>query len=280
MGRSRAFRALAACVLLAVPGACAGPSTDPPDGVSVSLQQWRTDPVQHTLQVAVRNQSSAQVHFADVQLITDSFRTLPPQRVDSTLARTPRTDFEIAYGRARCRPDGLPEVARATVVAHVRVGDEPMREVRFPIRHPDPLLAELLQTECTAHLIRRSADIGFGDRWRRSGGAMLGELVVHRTGGGKVVTVQEIGNTTHFRVRQSRPATPAGVLTAGQAELRLPVRVTPSRCDPHAFADAKQGFLFPVWVALDDAEPQYMRFTPPKPLQKRMLDFAREACGL
>lgn len=266
--------------LSAMIAGCGNSTDSPPDGVSMTLQQWRTDPAQHTLQIAVRNESQTPVHFADVQLVTGSFEVLPPHRVGSTLRRTPRTDFEISYGRARCPKDRLPEVAPAEVIAHLRVGDESLHEVRFPLQHPNPMLVKLLEQECTAFLVRQSADFAFGGDWKRAGDELHGSLVVTRTGGQKPVTLQEIGDTTHYRVHPRKPGRPVAVLAPDRAELRIPIKLYPSRCDPHAFADAKQAFLFPVWVAVGDGDAQYLRFTPPKAMQSELLTFARDACGL
>lgn len=246
----------------------------------MSLGQWRTDPAQHTLQIAVRNQSAQRVRFADVQLVTESFEVLPPQRVGSTLGRTLRTDFEVPYGRARCGPDEMSEVSPATVVAHVQVNDEPVREVRFAVPHPDQLLSELFGAECAEHVVRRSVDFAFDDELARRNGSLRGTLVVTRTGGREPVSLDEIGHTTHFRVYPTKAGRPVAVLAPGESELRIPIEVRPSRCDPHAFADAKQAFLFPVWVAVGNAEARYLRFTPPSALRAELFAFAREACGL
>ncbi|WP_345401520.1 hypothetical protein [Nonomuraea salmonea] len=110
----------------------------PPPGVTVSLAQYRSDEPVHVLQVAVRNIHETPVYFADVQLVTASFKTLPPQRADATIRKTARTDLPLTYGPANCLPTGLPEVAPATVIARVSTGDRPPRAVAFPVPHPDP----------------------------------------------------------------------------------------------------------------------------------------------
>lgn len=273
------MRLASGMVLLFMLVAC-GPDTAAPEGVSVSLQQYRSDEAAHTLRVAVRNDSTVPVHFADVQLITDSFEVLPPRPVGSTLGHTPRTDLRIPYGKARCTPESIPEVAPATVVAHLRVGDEPMREARFELPHPDPLLDKLLSAECGAYLVTRVAEFTFGDSWSRRGDVLRGTVIVTRRAGDEAVTVEELGSTTNYTVRPLRGVTPVAELQAGESLLEIPVEVGPSRCDPHAFAETKKGYLFPVWASVVPGERRHLTFTVPARTRSMLVTFARDVCGL
>lgn len=271
--------ALAAVTALSVVAGCAAETT-PPDGISVTVEQWRGSEVLHQLEIAVHNDTGKPVYVADVQLVTDSFEVLPPKRVGRELRPSPRIDLRIPYGKARCRPDRVPEVSPATVIAHMRAGDEDLREVRFELPHPDPLLAKLLRAECEEYLVRQTADFRFVDGWKQSDGWLLGTLVVSRRGGDRPVTVHAIGGSTHYFVRPERQREPVTVLTEAAAEQKIPVRIRPSRCDPHAFADAKKAFIFAVWASVGDGEKLYVSFTPPKRTRQLLLDFAVEECGL
>ncbi|MGN9839375.1 lipoprotein [Nonomuraea sp. H19] len=253
------------------------PPAAPPAGVSVSLAQYRSDEPVHTLQVAVRNTTDTPVYFADVQLVTPSFATLPPQRADATIKRTQRTDLRIPYGAAKCSPQGLPEVQPATVVAHVSTGSEQPRKVIFPVPHPDPLLVRLLRDECSEFLIKQAASIEFGPDWQESGKVMRGNLIVTRRGPG-AVTLTDMGGTTHYLVTQEHR--PLGVLQAAAQQLTVPIALTPARCDGHAFAEAKKAFLFPVRASIDGGEERVVIVAPPKPLQDRLITYALKACGL
>lgn len=255
------------------------PEVKPPAGVSVSLAQWRSDEAMHTLQVAVRNDSDTPVYFADVQLVTESFKVLPPHRVDSTLGRTPRTDFQIPYGSARCQPDRVPNVRPAAVVAHLRVGDGPLREVRFDLPHPDPLLRELVRVECSAYLVTRVAEFAFGTEWARVGDRLHGTLAITRRADSEAVTVVRFGDTTHYTFRPLRDADPVAVLAADADRVDVPIRVRALRCDPHGFADAKKAFIFEVTAAVGEEEPRELTFIPPKPTQRVLLGYARAMCG-
>ncbi|MET8868534.1 hypothetical protein ABZW11_36885 [Nonomuraea sp. NPDC004580] len=252
----------------------------PPPGVTVSLAQYRSDEPVHVLQVAVRNIHETPVYFADVQLVTASFTTLPPQRADATIRKTARTDLPLTYGPANCPPTGLPEVAPATVVARVGTGGEPPRAVAFPVPHPDPLLARLLRDECSEHLVKQAVTIEFGPEWKQTGSGsdavMRGDLVVTRRGPG-VVRLTSMGGTTHYIAEHPEPL---GTLDAEERQVRLPIRLTPGRCDAHAFAEAKKAFLFPIRVTLDGGDERVVIVTPPKPLQDSLIQYAARTCGL
>ncbi|MEO3803987.1 hypothetical protein [Nonomuraea sp. B1E8] len=261
-------------------GATSGPSpaalSGPPAGVSVTLGQWRSDEPAHRLQVAVRNTRDTPVYFADVQLVTPSFRTVPASQAGAAIGRTERTDLPIPYGAANCPPGGLPQVRPATVVAHLRTGSEPLRKVAFELPHPDPLLARLLRDECSEFLIKQAVNITFGPEWTESGTVMRGDLVVTRRGAG-AVTLASMGGTTHYNVAYDGRR--LGLLRATEQRLEVPIELTPARCDGHAFGEAKKAFQFPVRAGIDGGEERVVVVAPPKPLQDRLIGYAFRACG-
>ncbi|MFG3439309.1 hypothetical protein ACGF0J_18880 [Nonomuraea sp. NPDC047897] len=257
----------------------AEPVTRPPAGVSVSLAQWRSDEPVHALQIAVRNTTTTPVYFADVQLVTASFETLPPQRADATIRRTERTDLPITYGEANCAPSGLPRLQPATVVARVRTGDEPLRKVVFTVPHPDPLLSRLLREECSAYLVKQAATLSFGPDWKRDGELMRGSLVLTRRGAG-TVSVTSVDGTTHYMVTPGVRRRPLVTLEAGARRAEAPIALSPGRCDPHAFAEAKKAFQFPVRASVDGGEERIVIVTPPQDAQDRLIDYALRVCGL
>ncbi|GAB3165418.1 hypothetical protein [Microbispora hainanensis] len=281
MGEWRRFSLLAATVVAAATavgcGADAGPSAEPPPGVSVSLQQNRSDVPAHKMQVAVRNDTATPVYFKDVRLLTDSFQETPPQPVDTVLGRTPRTDFPISYGAARCAPTRIPDAEPATVVAHIAVGKGPLHEVRWRIPHPDPLLRQLVNIECGEFLLRRSIDVTFGPAWTRSGRQLRGALRVDLKAGAGQVTIEDIAGTTHYDLRPaSGEPKPVAVLTGTRD---LPVVVTPSRCDRHAMGEAKQAYLFSLWASAGGTQTYRLIVVPDQRTQRLFESYAMEVCA-
>jgi hypothetical protein len=256
------------------------PSTAPPPGVSVSLQQWRSDVPVHRLQVAVRNDTDTPVFFQDVRLLGDSFQALPAEPVNTTLGRTPRTDLSIPYGPARCEPARIPDVRPAVVLARVRIGNGPVHEVRWAIPHPDPLLRQLVMTECGEFLLRQSLDVAFGDEWTRSGRRLMGVIRIRSKAATAPVTVEDIGGTTHYDLAPaSGKRHPVAVIPPAAGARELPVVLTPSRCDPHAMGEAKQAFLFPLWASLDGRQTYRLIVVPPPRVQEVFQTHATEVCG-
>lgn len=212
----------------------------------------------------------------DVQLVSDSFRVLPPEKSNALLRRTKRTDLPLKYGEARCAPGDRQRVSPATVVARLRVGEQPTRRVAFPIPHPDPLLTRLLRDECQAGSLRERAVPAFAPRWRERGGRLRGTLVLTRRSGQDAITVRAVEGTTHYQV-----ASQARTLGPAERRLAIPVTVTPARCDPHAFAEAKKAFLFPVRMALNgERESRVIVVVPDQAAQATMLEYAVRSCGL
>jgi predicted small lipoprotein YifL len=260
-------------------GPAAPPPADPPAGVSVTLEQWRSDEPVHVLEIAVRNTTATPVYFADVQLVTPSFATLAPQKADAAIGRTERTDLPLTYGAANCPAQGLPEVRPATVVAHVSTGGEQPRRVVFKVPHPSPLLTRLLRDECSEFQIKKAADLEFGTEWKESGKEMHATLVLTRQGPG-TVALTDVGGTTHYIVTPDTKKRPLAVLGAAQRRLEVPLTLTPGRCDPHAFAEAKKAFQFPARATIDGGPERVVIVVPPKPVQDRLIHYALRACGL
>ncbi|GAA4598579.1 hypothetical protein GCM10023194_76440 [Planotetraspora phitsanulokensis] len=247
----------------------------------MSLNQWRSDDADHALEVSVRNDGTTKVRFQDVQLVTASFATLAPERVDTTLGKTPRTDLRIPYGQARCDPARIPPVKPATVIAHIQVGGGPLEKVTFVVPHPDPTLTGLVNAECGAFILRESADVTFGDSWTHTGKVLTGVVLVTRKNGDEPVTVDDLGGTTHFNVRPvSGRRHPVVVLEPGVRSLEIPVEVTPARCDAHAFAEAKKAYLFPVWGSVGAGQTYWLIATPSDQTKATMLSYAEDACGI
>ncbi|MFI6497653.1 hypothetical protein [Nonomuraea typhae] len=264
--------------------ACAGtpepPSTTPPPGLTVTLTQGRSDMPKHMLSVLMANSASTPVWVSDVRLTGPSFKDTAFARMDTAVKSVP-VALRIPYGEANCAAGAVPDLRPATVAAHVRTGDGPLREVTWALPHPDPLLRKLFTEECEAFLIKQAVEIGFGQAWEEKDKALHGVVTVKRRNGRETVTIKELSGNVHYELKAG-----GATLEPGTAQLDIPIRITPGRCDPHAFAEAKIAMLFNARVALGTGEPRYLVFrsdtvqTPGGRLDELILGYARKTCGL
>lgn len=258
------------------------PSTAPPAGVSVFLTQQRSDEPLHALEISVRNATDTPVYFADVQLLTESFKTLPPARIDTTFRRTEQIDLRVPYGEAVCDPRAVPPVKPATVAATISTSGGPLRKVVFTVTHPDPLLTRLMKVECSAYLVTQAVDMAWGQGWQEVGDVLRGTVkLTRRPGSTSKVTLQAIDPTTHYDVKAvDGKGRPMLVLEPPAGEAGVEVQIRPMRCDGHAFAEAKKAFLFPFRVSLDADEERVVVVVPPKAVQDRFNLYMVKACGV
>lgn len=255
----------------------------PPPGVSVSLHQFRVDQVARRLLVGVHNDGPGAVHIRDLRLVSGSFEPIAPTRIEQALARTPRIDLPIPFGRARCSATAIPAVRPAAVLAHIRGGDGGTRLVRFPLPHPEPLLRDILTSECGTYILKQSIDVRFGPSWTpaRSGDeeVLRGALVLTRTGRGRPVTITDMGANPHFNLRPAGTALPYAV-PRGTGALHLPVEVTPARCDSHSFAEAKYAQRYGLSAEVGDGRRHRLPFESTGAVRTAFDDFARRVCDI
>lgn len=272
--------ALIALAMLMTACGSSPPSKTPPQGLTVSLTQGRSDMPKHILTVLMANSAAAPVWVSDVRLVSPSFKTLAFERMDTYIKGVP-VALRIPYGEAVCSADAVPALRPSTVVAHVRTGDEAPREVSWALPQTERLLGKLLKEECEAFLIKQVVDIGFGTEWTEKEKVLHGTVIVARRSGDQPVTIKELLGNVHYKLE----AAPTE-LAAGTQRVEIPVRITPERCDPHAFAEAKIAMLFNARVALGGGEPRYLVFrsdtvnTPGGRLDQLILTYARKTCGL
>lgn len=260
---------------------------DPPKGVSVELHQFRVDQVARRLLVGVRNDGPGPLHIKDLRLVSGSFAPIPPTRFEQSLAPTPRVDLSIPFGAARCGPVSIPALQPAVILARIKGAGGRVRTVRFRLRHPEPLLGQTLIRECGTHILRQSIDVRLGTVWNRvasgSGStdrdALRGDLLITRTGRGRPVTIATLGSNPHFNLRLAEADLPYAV-PPGPGELRLPVEVTPARCDAHAFAEAKYAQRFAVYGEIGDGRQHTLPFESTGAVRATFDAFARSACGV
>ncbi len=216
----------------------------------VSVEQYRTDEVARTVEVAFHNDGPLPVRVSRVDLELPSFEGTGPVTVDALLPPNGlRVDVPVPFGTGRC--DGVhtsPRAAASTVVADVAPEGGQARSLRLALADPNPMLDKLLHLDCEAARLHRAASIHFGD-WTAYPGGLHGNLVVDRGEEDTAVRVDDLTGSIMYTIDAPGPR-PLGTLAPGQRRLAIPVTATPGRCDQHALAEIKKPFVFPAWVTL------------------------------
>lgn len=154
------------------------------------------------------------------------------------------------------------------VVAHVEV-DSDGEVTSQVVTLPSEVLADINAAECAAKRVRDIAAPGFGPIESVGDGRLRTSVVLTRGSEGSTATLERIQGNIIFQITPDAGTVPADlVLHADQ--VAVPVTIIATRCDPHAFAEAKKPFVFPLWVTIDDGEPHYLEYVPDDSLRREL----------
>lgn len=248
-----AVTAVAIALLL---GGCSAPVAALPDGISVSVRQTRFDGPLRQVQLVVANASG------------DSFDVV------SADLRSTRFESTVSFDRPQTVPDGsfrdlpvkLPEATCAEgspsdeIVLNFVTADGLAGSAVLPI--DDVAILEAISTEDC--VIAAVADVVMitppeTAEWMPGAHAPVTlDFAALPTGSAGRVTVLSVGATTLFAHVDERGerivATPVDLtFDAESPATGIPIRLEPSRCDPHAIAEDKKGTLLPFAIEVGSA---------------------------
>jgi hypothetical protein len=189
----------------------------------------------------------------------------------------------VPYGEARCAQRGTgvgamepaPAAARVTVRARPE-GGEP-REASLTVPAAEPTLARMLAAECTAQALAATVDVAFGDAWSAGvDGRLHGTIELTLLDSTSAVALTAVRGSVLFALTPSRASgEPLLTVDISTPTAALPVTVSLGRCDAHALAEAKQGYLFKVWLSVDSDEEQFLALSPDEASRQLMEDMLR-----
>lgn len=270
-----AGRALLPCVLAAALVGCAAEEPSPAPRLMAEVKQYRSDIAKRTVAVTVHNDSDRGVQVDRIDLDAAGFDPDPAVDVAAEVPAGGQVDVRVPYGELRCAEER--EGTEDAALLDVQDAGGTPHELRLELA-PDGVLDRLHLRECADQVLREDVDVSLAATWVRDGSALTGALVLQRRSGEAPVTVVEPGGNVIFTVRPVVAATPMGRLAADAAALELPVRITATRCDVHAFADSKRSYVLPFYVALGDGEPQLVTLTADTALQRQLDRLALDTC--
>jgi hypothetical protein len=210
-------------------------------GITAEAVRLRTDEaVGGQVQVRITNTGDAPFRVTSVAIDSPGFAALPATAEEADYAPGRTIDLPTPFGSAVCGAAADPSAARITVV-------RPSGSERLVVPLAGTTLALIHREECDAAAVSAVVDVRVADLVDAPA-AVTGTLVVARRTGSEPVVLTFLGRSVVLEPQLGEPL--PLTLAAGQAELRVPVTFSTERCDPHALAETKQPFLFPLRVAV------------------------------
>jgi hypothetical protein len=223
--------------------------------LEVGVEYPRYLQTRRRLEITVVNNDDVPVTVTRLTLRAPQFAPTPPIRKDAVIAPGRRVDLQTDFGAADCAADD-----DAPAVADLRLRRDGGPAVDATVALPTAALADIHADECGQQAVREAIELSLGLRWQRSGRALRGDVVLRRRPGAapESVIVAGVGGNVIFTVEPVGGDAGLPRMSPDDAMARLPVEMVASRCDPHAVAESKKTYLFPLWIALGDAPAQYM----------------------
>jgi hypothetical protein len=245
----RRARAIAVCAVVGILlSGCAGgdTTTEPPVQLTATVIQSNLDLSRGTVRVQVTNQGEAPVEVDDLTLAAPPF---PEESSQDRAVILPgrRINFRVTYGEPTCSgptPTTGPAAARLTADGHA---------TQLSVDDSSDVLRRLLSLSCGRQRLADVVEIGLGETWTPApdGQALMGSIELRRVGGGSVVTLEKVAGSVAYTLQPVDDADPIATLEPDQPSLSVPVRAVALRCDPHARAEGKKNYVFPLWFSLD-----------------------------
>lgn len=260
--------ALAGVLLLA---ACSGTpdETDPPDGFTAEIMQYRGKRLTREIAVAVSNDTDREIVLTSMRL--SSNRWSDSVAWDDTDAVGPGfgTGIDVDPPRGTCPTD---EDLAVTAEFTYRFGDEARRS-RVDVDDPYAVLRDLVDGDCgeTAFDAATSMTIGeprvVADTWTADV-----RLTPKAPGG---VVLLGFAPTLRFAFG---PRTPVEVELPLDEPQHVRLEVVMGRCDPHVVAEDKVGSRFGVRVRTSTIEHAYFTLPLDQDVRDSLEEFYAQRC--
>ncbi|GAA5209749.1 hypothetical protein [Microbacterium kyungheense] len=274
--------ALAGCTAAPMPGPTPGPTSALPDGVTVELQQQRSDVSTRQAQVRVRNGSDEAITVAGVRVEDPRFEGAATRVIADRVTSLPAggsVDVRVQLAPVDC--DAADE-ADATVVLELVDGEQ---AAEVEVAAPDPLgfLTRLHARECLEERLTDAASLAFtGFTPSPPGEPASLELTITPTGAGSATVVGvESTNLLDFAAsgdEEDLYPIDMELDEGGDADpVVIALPLVPFRCDPHAVQEDKRGTVFDVHIELD-GEPGEIELFVGEELRGRMLTWVAQWC--
>ncbi|MFC0452551.1 hypothetical protein [Rhodococcus jostii] len=216
----------------------------------------------------ITNTGDAPTTVTSVALDSPGFDAAPETRREVELGPGNRIDVEAGYGAVRCH--AAPEPAFALIGV---AGASP---ARVPLATPYDVLGRIHDSDCAAEDLAKAAPVTLipAPAPPEPTAPLPAQLVVSRGTASGDIRLDEVGGSVLYAVRGALPAT----MRADQDRLSVDITIDAARCDPHALAEAKKPFVFPLWIVVGSSEPEYSRIPVSEENRRILTNYLTETC--
>ena len=248
----------------------AAPALPAVPGIEAEVVRHRTDvPVPGRVHVRVTNAGDRPFTVTAVAIDSPGFAPLPPTALSAAFPPGRTIDLRTAFGEPDCAARPGPVAARLTVARP----DGAVEELRVPLAGDD--LDVVHREACAVEGVLAVAEVGLTGL-TAGADSVTGTVVLTRAGDDdRAVTVVDARRSVVLDV-----AVDGLPLELGPGEERATAEVafTAASCETHVLAETKQPFVFPLWVAVGDAEPVPVPLPVDAAQQDLLLQLLDRAC--
>ena len=239
-------------------------------GIAAEVVRLRTDEaVGGQVHVRITDTGDAPFTVTSVALDSAGFSALPGTPVETEFEPGRVIALPVPYGAPLCSAAPLPVAARLSLL---RPGGA-VEEVLVP--SAGEVMGGIHGEECAVLGIAEVVDVAVGGL-RGDGGAVTGTITLTRRSGTEPVTAVRLGRSVLLDALAGElPAELAGDATTAST----PVAFTPATCDPHVLAEAKKPYVFPLHVAVGDAEPVPLDLPLDQAARDLLAGLVQRECG-
>jgi hypothetical protein len=260
--------AATACGVL--PGCSNEKSADEPP-VPLAAEAYRSredDAAGGRIHVRITNTGDIPATVTSVALDSPGFDPAPETRREIELGPGNRIDVEAGYGTVRCDTPPGP--------AYALLGVAGASPVRVPLATPYDVLGRIHDSDCAAEDLEKAAPVTLvpAPAPPEPTAPLPAQLIVTRGTASGDIRLDEIGGSVLYDVRGALPAT----MPADQDRLSVDITIDAARCDPHALAEAKKPFVFPLWIAVGSSEPEYSRIPVSEENRRILTNYLTVTC--
>lgn len=257
--RHRALRLaglVAAVLSAAIISGCAQPTAPTaPAGVSVSVEQGRTDVAAGMMSIKVHNDGADPVRVTSASYHDLRFADTAEWGGDALIPAGSARDLRVTVPDAACDVGDDPETGAApdSGTAHVEFSTEVgPASAEYAVDDPHDFVPAFTEAACFTARLSDTATLELADVSTRTTGD--GEVAVLEIAvdvhGDDPVLIESVNGTVLLGPAHGEPSWPLATTVEPGDSTSLRVEAVPTRCDAHAIAEDKVGTRFRTTVSI------------------------------